>query len=361
MERKTTVTHDQRQRGAQGPAKLGSFGQRPYDPQRFAAMLLGLAIGDSLGNTSEGMTADQRADAFGWIAEYQPNKHVYGIDLGLPSDDTQQSFWLVEQLLLNRVFEPHKLAARFADETIFGIGQNTRTLKSNLADGMAWFEAGGTGLGNGAMMRAAPMLMLIGQLPPQDVLSAAAACARITHRDPLAIASALAWLHLLDYALQYPNANGTALASTYLHALRQFEPKTPHALRGGLFLGAWSGLLSEFIEKTVLSGNYADMSVVQFGEVTHSGAFLFETVPTLLFILMRHDGDPERGILEAVNSTVDNDTIASLVATAFGAQHGSAIFRRSWITNLSGRTSFDDDGRVQALLGDVTETMGRIG
>ena len=69
-----------------------------------------------------------------------------------------------------------------------------------------------------------------------------------------------------------------------------------------------------------------------------------------LFIVARHGNDPDRAIRAAVNHTRDNDTIASLVASAMGAMHGMDAFRPDWVTGLLGRTGADDDGRVQALV-----------
>lgn len=338
------------QAGSTSWSVLPDFAQGPYDPKRFAEMLLGVAIGDGLGNTSEGLVANHRRDDFGWISEYQPNAHANHVNIGLPSDDTQQSYWLLEHLLEHQRLNPRVLAETFAKEKIFGIGRNAREMKDNLESGIPWFEAGGLGLGNGAMMRIAPILYLVGRLPVQDILASTVNCARISHRHPVAIASAIAWLHLLDHALRHPGATGLELTHTFNNALKVNEPMCPEALRGGSYASHWTGRLSEFVEETVLSGTYKAMTVEEFGDATHSGAYLFETVPTVLFILIRHDGEPERAILEAVNSTVDNDTIASLVASVSGAQHGRDAFRRSWVTNLSGRTTFDDDGQVQTLL-----------
>jgi ADP-ribosylglycohydrolase len=50
------------------------------------------------------------------------------------------------------------------------------------------------------------------------------------------------------------------------------------------------------------------------------------------------------------NYTRDNDTIASLVASAMGAIHGCEAFQEEWISNLTGRTTENDDGYVQALI-----------
>ncbi|HXH25319.1 MAG TPA: ADP-ribosylglycohydrolase family protein [Vicinamibacterales bacterium] len=50
-----------------------------------------------------------------------------------------------------------------------------------------------------------------------------------------------------------------------------------------------------------------------------SRAYLVETVPCAVYILMRYGQDPEEAIVRAVNDTVDNDTTAAIVGAAVGA------------------------------------------
>jgi ADP-ribosyl-[dinitrogen reductase] hydrolase len=78
----------------------------------------------------------------------------------------------------------------------------------------------------------------------------------------------------------------------------------------------------------------------------YSGAFLLETVPSVLFILERRGNDPEEAIVRAVNDTRDNDTVAAIVGAAVGALHGPEMLPARWRTNLLGRMGADDDGRL---------------
>ena len=70
----------------------------------------------------------------------------------------------------------------------------------------------------------------------------------------------------------------------------------------------------------------------------HSGAYLLETVPCALYILMRHGHDPEEAIVRAVNDAWDNDTVAAIVGAAVGALHGKAALPRRWVDGLLGRS-----------------------
>jgi ADP-ribosylglycohydrolase len=82
----------------------------------------------------------------------------------------------------------------------------------------------------------------------------------------------------------------------------------------------------------------------------YSGAFLLETVPSVIYILMKHGDDLEEALVRAVNDTKDNDTIAAIAGAAVGALHGRKAIPEYWIRNLSGRTTEGDDGKVFELL-----------
>ena len=93
---------------------------------RIEGMLLGLAIGDALGNTSESINPDERSLRFGEITGYLPNRYADDRKVGLPSDDTQMAFWAVEVLLVDGHLIPDHMAQRFSSEQIFGIGSSVR-------------------------------------------------------------------------------------------------------------------------------------------------------------------------------------------------------------------------------------------
>ena len=93
-----------------------------------------------------------------------------------------------------------------------------------------------------------------------------------------------------------------------------------------------------------------DLSVVEACNGWYSGAYLLETVPSVVFILMKHGTEFEEAVLRAVNDTKDNDTIGAIVGAVVGALHGRKAIPEIWIRGLSGRTSGSDDGRVFELI-----------
>lgn len=134
----------------------------PIEPPywgRVEGMLLGLAIGDALGNTSEGMRPRERFGRYGEIRDYLPNSYAGGRPVGLPSDDTQLAFWTLQQLVEDDGLVPERLGHRFASGQIFGIGATVRRFVGALRSGSGWSEAGQQSAGNGALMRIAPVLI----------------------------------------------------------------------------------------------------------------------------------------------------------------------------------------------------------
>lgn len=167
---------------------LLAFPSIPRD--RLRAILFGLAIGDALGNTTESWRPRVRVRDHGEIAGYLPNRHADGRRVGLPSDDTQMAFWLLEQLLDTGRLNPDVLAQTFAKRDIYGIGQSVRAFRTNLNRGIPWDRAGSNSAGNGAIMRVAPMLVLQPTRSGPDLARDIATCAAVTHNEPGAIAPA---------------------------------------------------------------------------------------------------------------------------------------------------------------------------
>ena len=84
-------------------------------------------------------------------------------------------------------------------------------------------------------------------------------------------------------------------------------------------------------------------------------------MPSALYILARHAGDPGEALVRAVNDTKNNDAIAAFVGAAVGALHGAAALPERWVTRLRGCTRADDDGEVQRILAGARAWWGRHG
>jgi ADP-ribosylglycohydrolase len=320
-------------------------------------MLLGLAIGDALGNTTESLRPRFRRFCVGEIRSYLPNWRALGRRVGLPSDDTQLAFWTVEQLVEDGELNVDELARRFSSRPVFGVGRSVRRFRRNMAAGLPWPEAAARSAGNGALMRIAPVLLPYLSRPCPDLWSDAALAAAITHNDPASIAACVTFVGMLWQLLGMQEAPPSDWwADSYVAGARSLEGNTRYRPRGGrwraraAFDQRFAGPVWRFVEERIPAALRGGASAATVARQWQSSAYLLETVPSALFILAKHASDPEEAIVRAVNDTYDNDTIGAIVGAAVGALHGEAALPQPWRESLLGRTGAADDGRVFELM-----------
>jgi ADP-ribosyl-[dinitrogen reductase] hydrolase len=316
---------------------------------RVEGMMLGLAIGDSLGRPTEGMSPQDRKASFGEIRDYLPSADSDG-PVGLPTDDTQLAFWTLEQMLEDGGFIPEHVAKRFCKGRIFGIGSSVMRFLNNFKSGSPWYEAAPESAGNGALMRIAPMLIPHLKTATADLWVDTALSAMITHNDSGSIAACVSFVGMLWQLLRMDSPPRPEWwLEAYLQTAKQLELDKIYRARTMAFPG-FAGPIRQFVEEQVGEAYAKNKSVGDACELWYSGAYLLETVPCVLFILMKHGDDLEEAVVRAVNDTRDNDTIAAIVGAAVGALHGKRRIPERWIEHHSGRTSFSDDGRIFELL-----------
>lgn len=331
-----------------------------WDFERAEGLLLGLAIGDALGNTTESQLPSQRYQAHGEIRTYLPNRHAEYRQVGLPSDDTQLAFWTLEQLLADGGLVPEHLARKFTQHQIFGIGKTVKDfLRAYKDDGLPWQDAGRQSAGNGALMRIAPVLIPHLRSPSPALWADAALAGMITHNDRASNACCVAFIHLLWECLHLQKAPEPAWwLETFVTTASQIEGETFYASRNPTF--AYNGTLWEFTDREVRRALHENLSTREACQRWYSGAYLLETVPCVLYILARHGHEPEEAFVRAVNDTKDNDTIAAIVGAAIGALHGRAGLPKTWIKGLSGRLGADDDWRIFELIESARQTFWKV-
>jgi len=321
-----------------------------FDFGKVEGMMLGLAIGDALGNTSEGMLPSDRRHRLGEIRYYRPNHKAFERQVGLPSDDTQLAFWTLERMIEDRGFNPEHVAQRFCRDRVFGIGRTVREFIWNFKSGKPWYESGPKSAGNGALMRIAPMVIPHLKSATPDLWVDTALCAMMTHNDSGSIASCLSFVNMLWQLLKMDAPpHPEWWLETYVAGARDLETGESYTPRGGTFK-SYRGPIWRFVQEKVGAAYKENLSVEETCNSWYSAAFLLETVPSVIYILMKHGRDLEEAIVRAVNDTKDNDTIGAIVGAAVGALHGKSATPERWTKNLLGRTSFTDDGKVFELL-----------
>jgi ADP-ribosyl-[dinitrogen reductase] hydrolase len=320
-----------------------------FDFSRVTGMMLGLAVGDALGNTSEGMTPKRRGARFGEVRDYLPHPR-FKDTRGYPSDDSQLAFWTLERLLQDRAFIPEKVLDAFAGRQIFGIGCTVRQALANRRAGRDWRDCGVRSAGNGALMRIAPILIPHLRHPSPTLWADAAICAMLTHNDSAAIASCVAFIHVLwELLLMDAPPDPLWWLLTFVAAVRQLETVEVYEMRSPA-LSSCCMRLSDLVNGELTAAWNSGLPTGEACDRWYSGAYIPETVPSALYILMRHGHDPEEAMVRAVNDTWDNDTVAAIVGAAMGALHGTARLPARWREALSGRTGAEDDGRIQEIL-----------
>ena len=323
-----------------------------FDFDRVEGMLLGAAIGDSLGNTSESRLPLVRHQLHGEIRDYLAQDRT-GSAMGYPSDDTQLTFWTLEQLIDDKgEFIPEHLARKFADSgRIYGIGRTMMGFLDAFKSGRPWYESGPHSAGNGALMRIAPMLIPHLRHGGADIWTDTALSAMMTHNDHASTSSCLAFTAMLWELLDMKTPPEPAWWSKRYAALTaDLQGTIGYSPRSGCMKYSFDGPLHQFVSEKLAWAYGENLSVMEACEIWRSGAYLLETVPSVLYILMRYAHDPETALVRAVNDTKDNDTIASIVGAAVGALHGRKGLPDRWIEGLAGRTKGTDDGQVFSLI-----------
>jgi ADP-ribosyl-[dinitrogen reductase] hydrolase len=329
---------------------------RPVDPDRVRGVLLGLAIGDALGNTSESLNPRERRTRYGEIRGYLPNRYAEGRRVRLPSDDTQLAFWTLEHLIENDGrLRPALLAKMFTERQIFGIGRTVEEFRSAIARGVIWHDAAVASAGNGALMRIAPVLTPHLRRAGRDLWVDAALCGAIMHDDRGSIAACVAFVAILS-SLLIATTTPSPLwwVDEYVRVAGPIEHDARYRPRGRAFAD-FEGATAEFVERHLPTALRSGEDAATWCDRWYSGAYLLETVPSALLILARHAGDPEVAIIRAVNDSRDNDTVAAIVGAAIGALHGESAIPARWRDGLLGRTGANDDGKVEALLASAVE------
>lgn len=331
-----------------------------FEFDRIDGMMLGLAIGDALGRPSEGRIPAKRRATHGEVRDYVAGRRAKG-GLGLPSDDTQLAYWTLEQLIEDGRFVPHRVAARLCEGTVFGMGQTVSAFRRNFKKAkLPWTQCGPASAGNGALMRIAPILIPHLREPSPSLWVDAALAAMLTHNDSASNAACVAFVAMLWELLGRSAGDAPDQhwwLDRYVELARELETGASYQPRGGKYQD-YAGPVWAFVEQRVAHALGRNLPTVDACDGWYSGAYLLETMPSVILILCRHGHDPEQALIRAVNDTKDNDTIAAIVGAAVGALHGRRRLPERWIAGLSGRTREADDGRVFELLEQARALWG---
>ena len=319
--------------------------------EKVEGMLLGLAIGDALGATSEGKQPADRHLLYGEIRDYLPGRRSNNRPVGVATDDTQLSFFTLEQLIDDNGLNPDNLMQRFSSNRITGIGGTVKKSIQNYKDThIPWYEAGQDSLGNGALMRIAPVVLPYLRNPHPSLYADAALDTMLTHNNFANTASCVAFVKMLwDLLGMTSPPEPDWWLDTFCSTAKELEGNTRYNARNPQYAD-YCGPLWKFTHDRYLEAVNRGLSTRETCDRWGSGANLFETVPSVLYILATHAHNAEEAITRAVNDTVDNDSIAAIVGAAVGALHGLGSIPERWLRSLEGRIREGGTGQVFRLV-----------
>jgi len=292
---------------------LSPRGGIPAEPDRVLdrarACLLGVAVGDALGATTEFMKPAQIRETLGVHREM-----VGGGWLKLPpggvTDDTEMTLCVARGIAESGRFDPAEIADRFARWLSGGpldVGATCRRgIERYIESGRLEAPPDEMAAGNGAVMRVSPVALYT--LGDEELLSRLAVeQARLTHHHPLSDAACAAVGRLIQRGIL------GAPERDLRDAAEELEWRHPEFRFDG-YAGESSGYLPDTL-RTVFDA-------------------LFST------------GNFEECLVKTVNRGGDADTTGAIAGGIAGARYGLAAIPARWL---------------EALAPDLREELSRLG
>ena len=288
---------------------------------RFVGALLGGAVGDALGSFCEGWPRERILEVEDLMGRYRDLRRGGEVVRagGTYTDDTQQALVLVESLLACGRVDPGDVADRLlrmwrAGE-LYGYGRAFREALERMADGVPWQQAASTDMpSNGTVMKIAP-IGLWHWRNETDLDEASSAVSRLTHKDPRAVAPAVAIAQVVRHL-----AAGGAPAADEVVALAERSAGTVHAATGRLI-----GQVRRLLEMPP-DAAYAALLEMPITPYTRGQGLPSEAPVTAVVALeafLRTPGEFDTTVRRALTCGGDVDTFAAVAGNLSGAHGGT--------------------------------------
>lgn len=329
--------------------------------QRIHGVLLGGAVGDSLGLPGEGISPQRQRKL--WPGEL---RHRFLFGRGMISDDTEHAF-MTAQALLAAGGDVERFRSSLARQLRWwlvalpaGVGFATARACVRLWLGVSPERSGVNSAGNGPAMRSA----IIGAAfadDPRRRREFVRTSTRLTHLDPraetaaLAVAEAAAWIVRSSRGDEALIQSGTRNAECGIrseppyvgcygakagHAVgpsgiaRPGEPE-PAARYPALPFVAISEdaewqRLCEQMATALDRGDSVEQFAASLGLPHGVTGYAYHTVPVALYAWLRHRGDYHRTLAAAIRCGGDTDTVAAIAGALAGCEVGVEGIPDGW-------------------------------
>jgi ADP-ribosyl-[dinitrogen reductase] hydrolase len=290
---------------------------------RFTGLLLGTAVGDSLGLPAEGLSPRRRLRLFGsgWRHRLLPG-------IGLVSDDTEHAFFTA-QALLAHPDDPRRFVRALAWSVRLWIvalpaGVGLATLRSALK---LWLlfppeRSGVASAGNGPAMRAP----IIGAYHCRDEARREAfvrASTLLTHTDPRALTGARAVAEAAAWAVLQPDSQVDVAG---------FLARLPGlAVPGDQEWAALSSKLARALDGGATVREFA----LSLGLEKGVTGYVHHTVPVVLYAVLRHRGAFTETLEATLECGGDADTTGAIAGALAGALSGASQIPEGWVRGIA--------------------------
>jgi ADP-ribosylglycohydrolase len=282
--------------------------------ERYRGCLLGQAVGDALGFTSENLSRERIRLKFGRLTDYhvRPSGAFY-------TDDTQLAIMLAETLVEAGEFDRNLFRQKLARWYIVLprlSGRSTKNAALKCLFGLS--QTGYDVPGSSGAMRIAPLGLFYSD-DPAKLRQATIECCRVTHTNKSAIAGALVTAFSVAYAVTTDAIN----IPEYLDLIAREAFAVDAAMSSRL------QLLPELLN---LSEDEAVAELLKNSVIT--GSPIEDIVATAVFAFIKYHDDFEQSVQFCVNAGWDTDTMAAINGAICGAWNGVGGIPKRYVDHL---------------------------
>jgi ADP-ribosyl-[dinitrogen reductase] hydrolase len=289
---------------------------------RYLGLLIGTAIGDSVGLPAEGISRSRNHKLF----HGQWEQSLF-CGYGMISDDTEHTIFVAQSLIVcgkSPIIFIRRLGWCFRWWFLSlpaGIGLATLKAIIKLWLGFSPRRSGVYSAGNGCAMRSAVIGAYFfdnSELIDQFVRSSTI----ITHTDKRALIGAKAIAYLTSYIVQND-----------LH-----QPPTPSQLKD--LLQSVDNIESEWLNiiEQIIDSLEKNLSAQEFAEILgqHKGVsgYVYKTVPIAIYAWYQHFDNFRDGLEAVFNCGGDTDTVGAITGALLGVSLGDEKIPLSWQNQL---------------------------